>query len=67
MFKSPLHEAVLAHVKTKIKEAEQAYQAKLQKRQAEYEDAIESAEMILETQKQLALEESIQFVIKSLQ
>lgn len=66
MFNSPLHRAVMTHVKTKIKAAETTYKAKLDKHEKDYNQALASAEQILKTNRVLALEESIQSVIKSL-
>lgn len=67
MFKSKLHNAILAHVKTKIKAAEQTYKDRLTKHEEEYETSIKSATEVLEQKKAIALEDSIKSVITSLQ
>lgn len=67
MFNSPLHKAIMVHVKTKIKAADKVYKDMLLKHETNYSQALKNAKQVLEQNKSLALEDSIKSVIASLQ
>lgn len=66
LFQNKLHSAIMSHVKTKIKQAESEYQEKLKQHHLDYKQEIISAKQMLEQKQNIALEESIQSVIKSI-
>lgn len=65
-FKSRVHDAVMSHVKTKIKQADEAYKKALEKHREEYKKDILSAKQLWIQKRAIALEESVQSVLKGL-
>lgn len=66
MFTSQVRKAVIAAVETKIKEAEAKHEDLLIKAQKEYENDILGAKQLLQTKKDMALNECVELVFKSL-
>lgn len=66
MFKSPLHRAILAHVQSKIEEADEKYLTVLEGHNQTYQRAVEREAQVLKQNQELALQEAIKSVVTSL-
>lgn len=65
-FKTKLHSAIMGHVQTKIKQADEDYKKRLLAHKAEYKKDLVSAKQMWLQKQAIALEESLQGVLKSL-